>query len=147
VADPDRDEHLRDLDTALFILSKLTQDYDDCGRLYGERPALPAARPVQDELCDWEHGVCLCPGCGAVVRVLPRAGQAARVVDADHREHYCGRTVAATLQQHGLALMGPQLARHADRPPLDQPRPSPPPVAPPKTNGHVRTPRSEGSGV
>jgi len=148
---PTRDpEHLRDLDTALYVLAKLTQDWDDAPALFDTRvvhTGIPAGIP-DDDLCDWQHGVCLCPGCGAIVTVLPRPGQAAKVIDLDRREHYCQRQVAATLQRHGLPLMGPQLSRHASRPKLIPDDPAPPVTPPaPKANGQVHKNRWKGSNL
>lgn len=146
---PTRDpEHLHDLDTALYVLAKLTQDWDDAPQLFGVIPPTPPDGPTlpTDDRCDWEHGVCLCPGCGAIVTVLPRPGQAAKVIDLDKREHYCSRTVAATLQRHGLPLMGPQLARHASRPKLTPDDPAPP-IEGGSTNGAKKTYKSKRTGL
>lgn len=81
--------------------------------------------------CDWEHGVCVCPGCGAVVRVVARPHLTAKVVDGDGREHRCERHVAAALQRHGLGGMEAILRRHGERAPIAQPRLASEPVAPP----------------
>lgn len=75
--------------------------------------------------CDWEHGVCCCPGCGAVVQVVNRQGRPAKVVDADGREHFCQRQVAAVLHAHGAPGMLPLLQHHAARRPLVTPPPEP----------------------
>ena len=94
----------------------LNLDHDDAG-------------PGEFE-CDWQRGVCVCPGCGTVVQIVPRPGQAAKVADGDGREHYCSRRVAAVLDQHGVPGMGRTLAQHARRPVIVDPptpaKPSPP---------------------
>jgi hypothetical protein len=138
-------EHLADIDAALYLVNRLTQDYDEPARHFAglTMPVSPPAR--EPDLCDWEHGVCLCPGCGAVVTVRPRLGQAAKVIDLDKREHHCSRIIAGTLHQHGVKGMGGQIARHADRPILDAPRPSAPPATPPQQNGHVQRDGKKGS--
>lgn len=90
----------------------------------------PTARALLDAGigvdCDWERGVCACPGCGAVVRVVARAHQAPKVVDGDGREHRCERQVAAVLQRHGVGGMEAILRRHAERAPIARPRPGDP---------------------
>jgi hypothetical protein len=94
---------------------------------------LPA--PESDALCDWEHGVSLCPGCAGVVRLVPHAGQMPRVVDADGREHRCQRQIAAVLHAHGLRGMEPILAKHAERPIVSNPEPPPGDRAPLRGTG------------
>lgn len=89
-------ERIADLDAALYLVNKLTQDYEEPARQFAGLPLPVFDSPPAPERCDWEHGVCLCPGCGAVVAVLPRVGQAARVVDLDKREHHCSRIIAGT---------------------------------------------------
>lgn len=141
----EHDERCADLDAALDLLARLTRDYDDAANLYGPKPAVEV-RYVDtshtDEWCDWEHGVCVCPGCGKVVQVKPDQfthGHPARVVDADNRPHFCGRYIAYVLGKAGVPGMGPLLARHAQRAPLPQ-------VAPPPEhrNGHSH---EQGSGL
>jgi len=139
---PDEAERLRDLDTALHILSYLTRDLDAPeGTPY--RAASPPARPTEDDQCDWEHGVCACPGCGHIVLVVPRGRtRPCKVVDADGREHYCERTVAAALRRAGVAGLTPVLRKYAERPvilPIDADSgPTDRPPAANDTNGKMR---------
>lgn len=86
------------------------------GLLAGADLAAPAA-----DRCDWEHGVCCCPGCGAVIQVVNRPGKPPRVTDGDGREHYCQRQIAAALAAQGEPGMGPILQRHAERAPIAAP--------------------------
>jgi len=74
-------------------------------------------------VCDWQHGICVCPGCGAIVRVAARPHSSARVVDGDGREHWCSRQVAAVLAKHGVQGLGGMLAKHAERPVIDKNEP------------------------
>lgn len=90
--------------------------------------------------CDWEHGVCVCPGCGGVVHVVPRPQQSAKVCDADGREHYCRRQVATVLQRHGVGGLEAIVQRHGERAPIAKPRPRNPETLNTETrNGTRRT--------
>lgn len=118
---PAQAERLRDLDAALFCLSRLTRDLPRPeGQAWRAEP--PPPPPTQDTY-DAEHGVCACPGCGHVVRVRPRAGAPAIAVDADNRPHYCERTVAAALRRAGVPGQDATLIRYARLAPLDPPAP------------------------
>jgi hypothetical protein len=99
------------------------------GEALAERPVV--AQPVTGVAveCDWAHGVCCCPGCGAVVQVVHRSHQTAKVIDGDGREHYCERQVAAVLQAHGVRGLDGLLKRHASRAPVQHD--TPPPATPP----------------
>lgn len=85
------------------------------GLIAGERDATAA---LTEARCDWEHGVCCCPGCGAVVQIVNRQGKPPAVTDGDGREHYCQRQIAAVLAKHGVAGMTPILRKHAERRPI-----------------------------
>lgn len=88
----------------------------------------PTARALLDAGigvdCDWEHGVCVCPGCGTVVHVVARFQQPAKVADGDGKEHRCQRQIAAVLQRHGVGGMEPIIWKHGQRAPIAKPRPA-----------------------
>jgi hypothetical protein len=87
-------------------------------RAWSRIEQVPQATTAAEIACEWERGVCLCSACGAVVQVLGRPHRPAKVIDADGREHYCERQVAAVLQRHGVPGMEPLLRKHGDRRPL-----------------------------
>jgi hypothetical protein len=141
-------ERCADLDCALDILSRMTRDWDDAAAMFCPPPPRPEVQYI-DALCDWEHGVCLCPGCGKVVAIkvpvrwFGAAEKPPVVVDADNRIHFCGRYFAWRLHQAGIDN-GRALAEYARRPALQVVEPAPPNrPTPPTRNGHYE----RGSGL
>lgn len=72
---------------------------------------------------DYQHGVCFCECCGAVIRVIARLQREPRVVDVDGRSHRCERYIAGTMARHGVEGMAEIVRAHARRPVIAEPYP------------------------
>lgn len=68
-----------------------------------------------------EDGICFCPCCSAVVRVVPHHRKTPTVVDVDGRAHLCERHIAAALVRAGVQGMQQIVEEHGQRRPVAPP--------------------------
>ena len=101
--------------------------------LVAELRRIEAQHPIVEVAS--EEGICYCPTCGAIVRVVPHHRRHPTVVDSDGRAHLCERYIAAVLARANVAGMRELRDRHLRSRPIASPlgpdgRPTDKPAAP-----------------